>query len=279
MTDLHTHTIFCDGAASPEEMAAAALQMGLDCLGFSGHSHTWFDESYCMSPRGTEAYRQRIGALKREYAGKMRILCGVEQDFWSEAPTQGYDYVIGSVHYLKLGDEFRPVDESPEISAETVERYFGGDWYAMAEAYFDTVARVVDKTGCDIIGHFDLVAKFNEKAPAFDETHPRYAAAWQSALDALLPSGRLFEINTGAVSRGWRTTAYPRPEMIGYILDHGGRLILSSDSHSPDTLCFGFSGFEKAYPALHGNNMKPFSRAKTVEGGAPAWYNGAAPKE
>ena len=67
--------------------------------------------------------------------------------------------------------------------------------------------------------------------------------------------------------------------MIGYILDHGGRLILSSDSHSPDTLCFGFSGFEKAYPALHGNNLKPFSRAKTVEGGAPAWYNGAAPKE
>lgn len=250
MTDLHTHTNYCDGAASPEEMAAAALEKGLSCLGFSGHSHTRFDESYCMSPEGTEAYRRRIEDLKKEYAGKMRILCGVEQDFWSEASTLGYDFVIGSVHYLRLGDEYRPVDESPEISGETVARYFGGDWYAMAEAYFDTVSRVVEKTGCDIIGHFDLVSKFNEKHPAFDEGHPRYTAAWQKALDALLPAGRPFEINTGAVSRGWRNQAYPRREMIGYILDRGGRLILSSDSHRPDTLCYGFAACEKAYPIL-----------------------------
>ena len=250
MTDLHTHTIYCDGAASPGEMAAAALEKGLDCLGFSGHSHTWFDESYCMSPAGTAAYVREIRALQRKYAGKMRILCGTEQDIWSDAPTEGYDYVIGSVHYLKLGDEYRPVDESPEISRETAERYFGGDWYAMAEAYFDTVSHVVERTGCGIIGHFDLIAKFNQKHPAFDETHPRYAAAWRQAADVLLKTGRPFEINTGAMSRGWRTQAYPRREMIGYILEHGGRLILSSDSHRPDTLCFAFDRYEREYPGL-----------------------------
>ena len=250
MTDLHTHTTYCDGAASPGEMAAAALQKGLTCLGFSGHSHTWFDESYCMSPAGTDAYIREIRGLQREYAPRLRILCGVEQDYWSNEPTHRYDYVIGSVHYLKLGDEYRPVDESPEISAETTERYFGGDWYAMAEAYFDTVAHVVRKTGCDIIGHFDLIAKFNEKQPAFDETHPRYTAAWQRALDALLPSGRPFEINTGAISRHWRSQPYPRREMIEYILSRGGRMILSSDSHGPDTLCFGFERYEMEYPGL-----------------------------
>lgn len=250
MTDLHTHTTYCDGAASPGEMAAAALQKGLDCLGFSGHSHTRFDESYCMSAEGTAAYIRDVRALQREYEGRLRILCGVEQDLFSEAPTEGYDYVIGSAHYLKLGGEYRPVDESPEISARTAEEYFGGDWYAMAEAYFETVARVVEITDCDIIGHLDLVSKFNEKCPALDETHPRYIAAWQKALDALLPAGRPFEINTGAVSRGWRTVAYPRPEMIEYILAHGGQLILSSDSHRPDTLCYEFDRYGKMYPTV-----------------------------
>ena len=60
MTDLHTHTSFCDGTASPEEMAEAALRLGLDCLGFSGHSYTFFEESYCMSPAGTEEYIRRV---------------------------------------------------------------------------------------------------------------------------------------------------------------------------------------------------------------------------
>ena len=250
MMDLHTHTSFCDGAASPEEMAEAALARGLDCLGFSGHCYTWFDERYCMSLSGTEEYRRRINALKEKYAPRLRILCGVEQDLWSRASTAGYDYVIGSVHYLKLGDEYRPVDEDPETSIETVARYFGGDWYAMAEMYFDTVARVAQGTGCDIIGHFDLVSKFNEKCPAFDETHPRYVSAWQRALDALLPAGKPFEINTGAMSRGWRTRAYPRREMIEYILAHGGRLVLNSDSHRTDTLCYAFEAYERDYPSL-----------------------------
>ena len=31
--DLHTHTTFCDGANTPEEMVQAALAQGLDCLG------------------------------------------------------------------------------------------------------------------------------------------------------------------------------------------------------------------------------------------------------
>ena len=38
--------------------------------------------------------------------------------------------------------------------------------------------------------------------------------------------------------------------MIDYILSRGGRLILNSDSHRPDTLCYAFERYEKAYPCL-----------------------------
>ena len=243
-TDLHTHTRYCDGKNSPEEMVRAALDRGLACLGFSGHGTAPYDADCCMTREGAAAYRDEVAALREKYAGKLLLLCGVEQDYWSDESTADYDYVIGSVHYVNLNGEMLCVDNTPEIAAAAVERHFGGDWYAFAEAYFDTVADVAAKTGCDIIGHFDLISKFNEKERFFDERHPRYTAAWQAAADRLLPYGLPFEINTGAMSRRWRTEAYPAAEMRDYIRRGGGKLILSSDSHSAATLCFAFERYE-----------------------------------
>ena len=245
-SDLHTHTTYCDGANTPEEMVRAALVLDMDCLGVSGHSYTFFDESYCMTRDGTKAYRAEISALKERYAGQINILCGVEQDYWSEESTEPYDYVIGSAHYLRVGGHYLPVDESAAIQRRIVAECFGGDWYAFAEAYFDTVAGVAERTGCDIIGHFDLVSKFNERERLFDERHPRYTAAWQAAADRLLRSGKPFEVNTGAMFRGYRSVPYPNAEMTDYLRARGGTFLLSSDSHCTAALCHAFSEYEGA---------------------------------
>ncbi len=238
--DLHTHTVFCDGKNTPEEMVQAAIAKGLDCIGFSGHSYTFFDERYCMTKEGTAAYRREVAAARERHRGEILVLCGVEQDFWSEEPVEGYDHVIGSVHYVRKDGLFLPVDESAEAQRKAVEEHFGGDWYAFAEAYYELVAGVAQQTDADIIGHFDLITKFNEKNAFFDEEHPRYRAAWQKAADRLLASQLPFEINTGAVSRGYRSAPYPAPEIITYLRERGATLIWSSDSHIADTLCSGF---------------------------------------
>lgn len=238
--DFHVHTCFCDGQASPEAMVRAALEQGMDAIGFSGHSRTAFDESWCMSEAGTAAYRAEIARLKRAYAGRISVYCGVEQDMCSDAPTAGYDYVIGSVHYLQVGGEYLPVDESAAHQTDAAARGFGGDIYAFTEAYYRQLAQVQAVTGCGVIGHFDIVAKFNEGGALFDEDHPRYVAAWRSAADELLKSGALFEINTGGMMRGWRSVPYPAPPILDYLISKGARFLLSGDAHRPDGLCFGF---------------------------------------
>ena len=248
--DYHVHTAFCDGAASPGEMAGAALRLGLWALGFSGHSHTPFDESWCMSPSGTEAYRREVQALKAQYAGRLEILCGLERDLYSDAPEDGWDYVIGSVHYVRAGEDYLPVDESPELLRAWAETHFGGDPYAFAEAYYAEVSRVPEIPGCSVIGHFDLIAKFNEREPLIDEENPRYAAAWRKAADALLESGLPFEINTGAIARGYRSVPYPAPPILRWLAERGARFLLSGDSHSPETLCYEFGRWEKEARAL-----------------------------
>ena len=242
LKDLHTHTTWCDGKNTPEEMVQAAIALGMETLGFSGHSYVPFDDC-CMTPAGTELYRQEIAGLKQQYSGRLEILCGVEQDYYSPAATDGYDYVIGSVHYLRLGDSYPPIDLDAQTLRQTADCFFDGDVYALAECYYDTAADVVNRTGCDIIGHFDLVTKFNERDPMFDLQHPRYLAAWRAALDRLLKTGAAFEINTGAMSRGYRTAPYPAMDMIDYIRSHGGRLLLSSDSHSRETLLYHFEDY------------------------------------
>ena len=244
MLDLHMHSVFSDGKNTPEEMVQEGIRQGLRVIGVSDHSFAEGDDS-SMRPENEETYRREMRRLKEKYAGVIEVRCGLERDYYSAAEP-AYDYVIGSVHWVEMADGHRlSVDWTPEYLARDCGRYFDGDWYALAEAYYRLEADVVRRTKCDLIGHFDLVTKFNERERWFDPEHPRYRAAWQAAADALLRTGKPFEVNTGAISRGWRTDAYPAREIRDYLRERGARLILSSDAHQKENICFAFDRFLK----------------------------------
>lgn len=240
MRDLHTHTLYSDGKATPEEMVTAALRKGLSEIGISDHSYTFFDESYCMKKDKISTYKAELAALKEKYAGRISVLCGIEQDAFSAEPTTGYDYAIGSAHYLKCEGCYYPLDCSKEGFIALCESCFGGDYYALAEEYFSLIGTYADREDAHIVGHFDLVAKYNEGGVLFDENHPRYLAAAKAAADKLLAAGKTFEINTGAIARGYRSVPYPAPALLAYIQERGGKTLFSSDAHSPDRIAFAF---------------------------------------
>ncbi len=243
-TDLHMHTTYGDGRNTPEEMVLAALSMGMECIGFSEHSSVPFNPREGMTGDSVRMYIDEIAGLKEKYRGRIEILCGIELDYWSEQDASAFDYIIGSVHYLKKDGAYFAIDDSPEILKKALADHYNGDFRSLAEDYYGTVSHVAEKTGVDIIGHFDLITKFAEKAVEIDTGDPEYIAAWQQAADRLLPLGKPFEINTGAISRGWRSSPYPDNRIIDYIRQRGGRFILSSDSHSSDTIAFGFERYE-----------------------------------
>ncbi len=234
----HVHTAFCDGADTPEALAERALELGCEAIGFSGHSPTAFDLSYCMTDDA--AYRAAVRAVKERYKDRLRVYLGVEQDFYAGTSTDEYDYIIGSVHYLLKNGKYLPVDDGRQIQIDAVSDGYGGDWYAFAEDYFRTVARVYEKTGCDIIGHFDLLTKYNGGGALFDEGHPRYLAARDAALEKLLKAPAAFEINYRPVVTGGRKDPYPAPDVIDALLKAGKPLVYSSDCHDKKDLLFGF---------------------------------------
>lgn len=234
----HTHTYFCDGKDSPEELVKSAIEKGFFALGFSSHSYTEMDKSFAMSASEAQKYRAEIAALKEKYRGKIELYCGIEQDYFSDEPTDAYDYVISSVHYILKNGEYVCVDDTAEIVKDAVDRLYGGDFDSLAEDYFALVEKASEKTNADIIGHFDLVSKYSEKN-GYGES-PRFLAAAEKAVRALIPYGLPFEINTGAMARGVRSVPYPSPEILKMIRIHGGQIMLSSDCHNKDYLDFAF---------------------------------------
>lgn len=245
--DFHIHSTFSDGNNTPEEIIINAINNGLKRIGISDHSYTPFDESYCLKEKDVSCYISEIDRLKKKYSNEIEIFCGIEQDIFSGKPTYNFDYVIGSVHYLKVKDNYIPVDETEKILINTANEYFDGDMYSLIDCYYETVADVVEKTNADVIGHFDLITKFNENNNLFDMYSSRYLDTAKKAIDKLLTFSRPFEINTGAVSRGYRSSAYPNYDLIKYIVENGGKLILSSDSHSKEAVMFEFEKYFKLY--------------------------------
>lgn len=243
----HTHTVFCDGKNTAEELVLEAIRLGCPEIGFSGHSYLEVGSDWTMSPESTERYKEEIFSLREKYADRIKILLGVEQDYYSDTPTDGYDFVIGSVHYVKKDGKYLPIDKSRDDQIGSVDQYYGGDFLAFAEDYYKIVSDVYNKTKCDIIGHFDLITKFNEGDCLFDQANPRYTNAAFSALRALCKTPAAFEINFGAIARGYRTEPYPRRDLLAYIKKCGNRTLFSSDCHDAAKLMFGYELYERSY--------------------------------
>ena len=262
IADFHMHTVFCDGKNTPEEMVLRGMEMGLSVIGFSVHSPLWEGCSWAISTEKVADYRKEIERLRVKYADRIRVYCGIEKDYMTDFPTDDFDYVIGSVHHIPCEGGDIAVDSSAKVAWDGINRYFNGDKYAYAEEYFRMVGEIVEKTGADLIGHFDLLTKFCDCGLDFDPQNPRYVAAWQAAADKLLKTGVPFEINTGAISRGYRKTPYPAPDIMRYLAEHGGKAVITSDSHSTDGLgC----AYELAYKLAKEANLPLVNRVKNIE--------------
>ena len=240
-SNLHTHTTFADGKHTAEEVVLSAIDAGMEVLGFSEHSFHANPAIFGMqSPELQQEYCKEIERLKSVYADRIKILRGIEQDSFSGVPTDVYDYVIGSVHYVYLGGEFCCVDLSAQTTLDAIKTHCSGDPMVYAKAYFEAVANVEKDTQCDIVGHFDLLTKFNEQTAIFDTSDPCYIKAGLEALDALLEKDVIFEVNTGAMSRKYRTTPYPAPIFLHRIAEKRGNVVLTADTHHKDNLTYGF---------------------------------------
>ena len=231
LSNAHCHTVYCDGSNTPEEMIRAAIDRNFVSLGFSIHSWTPYEPCGVTIEKEQE-YRRELLALREKYRDQLEILIGVERDSMTDRSFAEFDYILDSVHVVLHDGEPMFIDWTPDKQERYVREFFGGDPYAYCRAYYDRVSEVCAKSDALFIGHLDLVCKFNAGNKYFDESDPRYLKPAFEAAECAVKRGLPLEMNTGAISRGYRTDPYPILPILRHIRELGGEIIINSDAHN-----------------------------------------------
>ena len=260
--NLHAHGQFDDGKSTLEEMLLASKAAGLKSIGFSVHSPLPYGSVWaCPHARLTE-YIAEVRRLQEKYAGSMEVFLGIEWDVLSQdIDLSPFDYAIGSVHHLpmamNLPDNCPPelaaqfavdypsVDESGDATARCLKGHFDGNTDAYAIAYFAEVKRVTEQPKAQIVGHFDLLTKFDEERRFFTPPTKAYMDAALDAMETLVGAGKIFEVNTGAISRGYRSEPYPSRELLCALRELGGKVTISADTHHVSSVACAFEQAER----------------------------------
>lgn len=235
-SNLHAHTTYSDGKNTVEEMVKAAIDRGFVSVGISDHSYTACDESYCMRKDDLPLYIAEIRHIAEKYKEQISVFAGLELDYYSDLDTSMLDYTIGSVHYVYSNGIYYAVDHCAEIQQKCIDEGFGGDPFAMTGKYFEELTDHILKHKPDVVGHFDVVSKFS----LYDEDTPRYRKQGLEALDAILATGAIVEVNTGGMARGMKTTPYPYDAFLRYILEKKGRITWGADCHNTANTDYAF---------------------------------------
>ncbi len=264
MYSYHIHSTFSDGKNAPEEIVLAAIEKGFVSIGFSDHGYTNYDLRYCMKDQ--TGYINEIKNLKEKYKNQIQIYLGVEEDAFNPLNRNDFDYIIGSCHYGFCNNNYYPIDSNYDYFKKCLEA-FGNDHLTFAESYYSNFCEYIANRKPDIIGHFDLITKFDELDESLFLQNQKYTEIAEKYILKAIQSSCIFEINTGAIARGLRTTVYPFENLLHILRKENAPIILSSDSHSIDTLDFRFVetkkylkdiGFNKI-SALIDNSFKEFN--------------------
>jgi len=122
------------------------------------------------------------------------------------------------------------------VSVDDTGVEFNGDGMKYVKTYYEQMLKLAEYPEIDIIAHFDLLTKFCEKIDLFDMESKEYKNIAFETLEVLAKTGKFFEINSGAISRGYRTTPYPAPFILKEMSKLGCKIVITTDCHNKEFL-------------------------------------------
>jgi len=228
ISDYHMHTPLCGHAVGlPAEYARQAIAVGLEEIGFSDHAPMVNREmpGITMNIKQLPEYYRMMESVREEFKGNLRIKIGIEADFIPgyEEKTRmilkdfPYDYVIGSVHFIKEWGFDNP-EEREKWDQKDVDQVYSD--------YYELLRRCAQSGLYDIMGHVDLVKKFGHR-PSSD-----MSAEIRKTAKVFKESGVAVEINTSGLRKTVKEM-YPSLDALKIYCEEGVPLTFGSDAHDP----------------------------------------------
>jgi histidinol-phosphatase (PHP family) len=215
--------------ANVERYRAVAGERGIAELGVSEHVYRFEQALEVWShPYWLANARDDLDAYCAFVRERTDLRLGIEADFVvggedrmaNLLEARDFDYVIGSVHFLR--DEAVDMDDysvwDRGHSAEDVWR-----------RYFQTLGEAARSGLFDVLAHPDLVKVWGGERPRPEGDLRRY---YELAMDGIAEGGIAVEVSTAGL-RKRAGELYPAPAFLAMCIEAGAPVALSSDAHRP----------------------------------------------
>lgn len=262
--------LFCRHAKdSLEAVVERAASLGFTHYGLSEHATRFrtedlLDDELDLTPEDLaaafEAYRREALRLAEQWAGRIELFVGFETERlppaeWPERMAAlralGFDYIVGSVHEVD-GHWF---DVSAERTRALGEIMGGAEILRLA--YFDALGELVAVLRPQVVGHLDLVRKFEPEGFAFS---PAAMVRIGQVLETARETGAVLDVNCGGWRRGYGPV-YPLPEILELARRIGVGVTLGDDSHGVDGVGAGLQESLRAVAAAGYREVQCLSRS------------------
>ena len=265
LTDYHLHLRSDDTDASVEEhftqanverYRAVADDRGITELGVSEHVYRF---TQALEVWRHPFWEQYAHDDLDSYCGFVReqtdLRLGIEADFVPGAEdrmdnlleARDFDYVIGSVHFMRDGavdmDDYSVWDSGR--SADEIWR-----------RYFQTIGEAASSGLFDVLAHPDLVKVWGGERPLPEGDLRRY---YELAMDGIATSGIAVEVSTAGL-RKRVAELYPAPAFLSMALEAGAPVALSSDAHRPEDVGAGYDRALELLADLGVHELSVFER-------------------
>lgn len=227
--DYHTHSRHSpDGSAAMRELADAAVRSGLSELAITDHCDVG---PFCYSAFDAKARRREFLETRGEFAGRLRLVYAVELGEALHNPERaadvlaedGYDFVIGSHHVLKGGEDFWAMS-FPDAAhcSDIISRYLG---------------ELIEMAGiCDFdaLGHLTYPLRYMNGREHMGVSFTPHMDKTAALFRALISSGKGIELNVSGLGGPWGRPM-PELELLKLFRSLGGELVtVGTDAHAPE---------------------------------------------
>jgi histidinol-phosphatase (PHP family) len=216
--------------ANFERYRATADERGIAELGVSEHVYRFAQAlEVWQHPLWREFARDDLEDYCRFVREETDMRLGIEADFIAGAEDRtanlldahDFDYVVGSVHFLR--DHALDMDDytvwGTGRSAEEIWR-----------TYFQTLGEAARSGLFDILAHPDLVKVWGRGRPDRPLPEGDLRRYYELAIDGIAESGIAIEVSTAGL-RKHAQEMYPAPAFLEMCVEAGAPIALSSDAH------------------------------------------------
>ena len=264
LTDFHVHlrpdtfpSDFGDHftAANAKRYREAAAERGIEALGVAEHVYRFTQALHVWDHPFWQRYAtDDIDEYCRFVRDDTDLKLGIEADFLPGREDRmanllegrEWDYVVGSIHFLRSG--FVDMDEW--------DIWDSGDPEKVWRRYFETLGEAARSGMFDILAHPDLVKVWGAERPRPEGDLRRF---YDLAMDGIAESDVAIEVSTAGLRKPVGEI-YPAPAFLEMVVDAGTPIALSSDAHTPDLLGYEYERATELLDSLGVREIAVFDR-------------------